>query len=436
MGNHMKRIFSIVLTAAMAMTLLSTQASAVAPARYQALGATIGYVDDGTALRFNPAGLSYVENGSFSVSFSPIFGGIHAPIIGKDNVLRENVADRQLDSEPIFGPGFMLSTAYRVADWMTLGLAIYPVIAGGADYRYMQDPDSPDDPAIQDKTYKLHAEVAPGLSFNVPRSAIGGQHLSLGVAYRIGYGNLLRLKGNPDDPDIVNIDAKGFDFGGITVGLQYEPIPEIQLGLVYRHKVKVDMSGDTGLIRVGPTLIDGPVTSDLVYPSMLGFGLRANLGDFSVVADLEYEFNNQVDITVTKIDNGQAWIKSDYAEDGIMPLLATYKYVDSINVKSGVEYRINDQWAAQGGYTWLQTPANRMYPTPFGAPPSDNHIASVGGSYDAGDWKMNLAYTFRYAETEIVTEDITGAIECNICTEEGLYTLILQGVHVDFSTDF
>jgi len=178
----MKRILSLGLCIAMAMTLLHTQASAVAPARYQALGATIGYINDGTALRFNPAGISHVEGGSFIVSFSPIFGGIHAPIIGKDNVLRENVADRQLDSEPIFGPGFMLSTAYRVADWMTLGLSIYPVIAGGADYRYIQDPEEDGATPIQDKTSKLHAEVAPGIAFNVPKSALGGQYLSLGVA--------------------------------------------------------------------------------------------------------------------------------------------------------------------------------------------------------------------------------------------------------------
>ena len=35
------------------------------------------------------------------------------------------------------------------------------------------------------------------------------------------------MKGNPDDPEIVNIDAKGFDFG-VTVD-QYSPVPELEL---------------------------------------------------------------------------------------------------------------------------------------------------------------------------------------------------------------
>ena len=432
----MKRSLSLGLSVALTLTLLSTEASAVAPARYQALGATIGYINDGTALRFNPAGISHVDGGSVIVSFSPIFGGINAPIVGKDNVLRENVEDRQLDSEPIFGPGFMLSGAYRVTDWMTLGLAIYPVIAGGADYRYIQDPEEDGATPIQDKTSKLHAEVAPGLSFNVPKSTMGDQSLSFGVAYRIGYGNLVRMKGNPDDPEIVNIDAKGFDFGGVTVGLQYSPVPELELGLVYRHKVKVDMEGDKGQISVGPTVVDGPVKSDLVYPSMLGFGLRANLGQLSLVADVEYEFNSQVDMTVTEINNGASWLKSDYAADGVMPLLATYKYTDSINVKGGLEYRINDAWAVQGGYTWLQSQYNRLYPTPFGSPPTDNHIASIGGSYTASTWQMNVAYTYRFANTELVEADVDGQGDCNICTEEGSYSLLLQGVHIDFSYNF
>ena len=170
--------------------------------------------------------------------------------------------------------------------------------------------------------------------------------------------------------------------------------------------------------------------------SMLGFGLRANLGQLSLVADVEYEFNSQVDMTVTEINNGASWLKSDYAADGVMPLLATYKYTDSINVKGGLEYRINDAWAVQGGYTWLQSQYNRLYPTPFGSPPTDNHIASIGGSYTASTWQMNVAYTYRFANTELVEADVDGQGDCNICTEEGSYSLLLQGVHIDFSYNF
>lgn len=426
----MNRSFLRCLLVFCSFSLLTAQASAVAPARYQAMGATIAYINDATALRFNPAGLGHLEAASFSVGFSPIFGGLHAPIISNVNTPRDEIADRQLDSEPIFGPGFMLSGGARVTDWLTLGLSIYPVIAGGADYRYVEDPEG-EGAEIQDYTKKLHAEIAPGIAFNVPSELIGGQHLSLGVAYRIGYGQLTRLKGDPADPKTVNLNATGLNLEGFSVGLQYEPIPELQIGLTYRHGVTIDLKGDEATLTAGVPFV-GPVTSDIVSPSMVGLGLRGNVGKLSLAVDVEYEMHSEVVETINKIETGVGFA----TPDGFMPLVAGFHYQDAINIRTGLEVRIDETWAVMGGYTLLGQSGNRQYPTAFGAPPADNHIGAVGARYDAGDWEMNAAYTYRTAEATIVSEDLVGQGNCNTCTPEGLHTLTLHGVHVDFSMDF
>ena len=65
---------------------LTTVATAVPPARYQAVGgAAISFTDDAFAGRFNPAGLGRIGKASFVLSLSPIFGSLHAPIISKAN---------------------------------------------------------------------------------------------------------------------------------------------------------------------------------------------------------------------------------------------------------------------------------------------------------------------------------------------------------------
>jgi long-subunit fatty acid transport protein len=152
------------------------------------------------------------------------------------------------------------------------------------------------------------------------------------------------------------------------------------------------------------------------------------------MADVEYEFNSQVDTTITKIQNVPQ--PNILAPDGFFDLYATFKWTNSINVRTGFEYRLDDVWAVMAGYTWLQNAVNRTYPTGFGAPAGDNHIGSLGARYRADDWEMNLAYTYRMSEATIVEADLEGQEVCNTCQFAGDYALTLQGVHLDFSYDF
>ena len=214
------------------------------------------------------------------------------------------------------------------------------VSAGGADYRYVEDPDSKTDPKIMDFTKKLHAEVAPSITFTIPKSLIGGQYLSIGVAYRLSYGSLTRQKGNPEDPQTIDINATGLNFGGFTVGLQYAPVPEFQIGLVYRHGIRVALEGTKGSINPG-VLVEGDVTAEIVAPGMFGVGVRGNFGAVSLMLDFEYELNSLSDVSVLTItDPSQTWLKPSTVElegrtyefgEGVLPLFATYFWRDSIN---------------------------------------------------------------------------------------------------------
>ena len=160
------------------------------------------------------------------------------------------------------------------------------------------------------------------------------------------------------------------------------------------------------------------------------------------MVDVEYELFSQVTQTTTKIDISEFEMNEDLktaiAPDGYFPFVAAFYYKDALNVRTGLEYRVDDNWAVIGGYTWLQASGNRKYPTAFGAPPSDNHIGAIGGRYDAGEWEINFAYTYRYANTFVEEDEVATKDDpvCNTCTYEGDHTLALHGAHIDFSYNF
>src|SRR5262245_24221770 len=82
-------------------------------ARHQAMGGTaIASVDDPSAGFHNPAGLQGVRGLGLIGDFSLILGKIEASPTPTDN----------LESETVVAPFFLLGAAYRLKEWLTLGL--------------------------------------------------------------------------------------------------------------------------------------------------------------------------------------------------------------------------------------------------------------------------------------------------------------------------
>src|ERR1041384_1121591 len=124
-------------------------------ARHQAMGGTaIGYVDDASAAFHNPAGLQGVRGLAFTGDFSMILGKVRGSPTPTDN----------LKSQTVIAPFFLLGGAYRVHEWLTLGVAAFPVASGGAEYKYPVGGVN-----WTDKTEILFLEASPLLSLNVPK---------------------------------------------------------------------------------------------------------------------------------------------------------------------------------------------------------------------------------------------------------------------------
>ena len=386
-------------------------------ARHMGMGGTaISFVDDPSALFHNPAGLSHTKFISLTADFSPLFGNIQGSPQDKA---------RSVKSETTFAPFFIIAGGFRVTDWLTLGVGAYPVASAGAEYKYSVD-DGVN--TTEDRTKLVFIEIPVAASFEIPHSGV-----SIGLAYRMSMVSLDRYRKATDDlAPFYDMELKGFNAMGFRAGVQWQPIPELRVGLVYRHKTETEVTDDSARF-LGNDATD--VKMKFTLPSKLGFGVRGDLGPVGLAVDGEWGFHSQ---------NEESNIEFKIAGAPGTPVANKFHWKDALTLRTGVEYRFLDAWAGRLGYIFDQQTSNEHYPTAFGTPPGPTHSLTAGVGYKAVRWEANLAYAYRFGTATVTEADVnsnskTGgdpANYCAPCAKAGDYEIKLNGVYADFSWYF
>ena len=375
-------------------------------ARHMGMGGTaIGYVSDPSAIFHNPAGLSHTNKFALTVDFSPLWGNVTA----SPSVFRAPVP-KAIESETTFAPFFLLAGSFRVTDWMTLGLGAYPVASAGATYKY----ESTTGNDIEDTTKVVFIELSPAISFEIPGN------LKLGLGYRASLITFERSQVQTDtDTTVLGLELKGLNLLGFRAGLQWQPIPQLQVGLVYRHKTETEVTGDE-ITFINGKHKNGKMT--FLLPSKLGFGVRSDLGPFGIALDVEYSFNSQNEDTTI-------------SAEGFADMPNQFRWKDAITFRSGLEYSFLGTFKARTGYIYDDTTSNKSYPTAFGTPPGPTHTVTLGAGFTPGPFEVNVAYAHRFGSATITQEDIDAGAEhdCGPCAGPGDYKIALHGAYVDFS---
>ncbi|RYZ08211.1 MAG: hypothetical protein EOO73_09110 [Myxococcales bacterium] len=375
-------------------------------ARHQAMGGTaIGYVDDASAAFHNPAGLQGVRGLAFTGDFSLILGKVRGSPTPSDN----------LESQTVVAPFFLLGGAYRVHEWLTLGVAAFPVASGGAEYKYPVGATN-----WIDKTEILFLEASPLLSLNVPKDRWLPGKLAFGAGWRFNYVTFDRKRGEPDRLQYLDLEMSGKSFGGFRVGVQYQPIEPLKLGFVFRNKVTVTTEADSA------TVLTSEATNaalDFTLPAKLGFGARLDLGHFGVASDVEYAFqsqNKRPPLTGTLMGR-DAQVQN------------VFDWKNGVTWRNGVEYRIGDmpQVPLRIGYIYDSRVSNPIYPSAFGTPPAATHTFTFGAGYKRDTWQVNWAFSRRMGSATVDTTDT----RCVFCGYPGKYEITMTGFYVDASVD-
>lgn len=375
-------------------------------------GAAIGYVSDATALYHNPAGLGQIQFLNVTGDFSPLLGKIvSSPASNGQNA----------ESDLTFAPFFLVGAGVRVMDWLTVGVGVYPVASAGASYTYKNVAGKD----ILDKTKLVFIEVAPGFAVDLPLN------LRLGATYRATIISFQRQQG-PAEGGLGNydMDLSGTNFGGFKVGLQWNPIPMLQAGVVYRHKTVTDVSADSSKLFLQEW---GKTTMDITLPSKLGFGVRGDLGPVGAALDLEYGFNSQ---------NEKSSIKATSLKEGSpdFELLSLYHWSDSMTLRAGLEWSLLIL-KLRGGYIYDAKVSNEMYPSAFGTPPDATQTITAGVGVSIGLAEVNLAYAYRFGTATVTEDDLSSTVHpekeiCLPCSKAGDYELTMHGLYLDASISF
>ena len=383
-------------------------------------GAAIGYVNDPSSLFHNPAGLGHIDHGEVLGDFSLLLGKIHASPGGLNS-------GKNIDSDLTVAPFFLVGGAYRIHKYITLGVGLYPVASAGATFHYPQTASSTG-PTLEDRTELFFLEASPAIAVNpLP-------NLRFGLGYRFTYVRLVRFTGAPDQAPAIDFTLTGQGFTGFRVGAQWDALPFLQFGAVYRNKVTTKVTNSHGVAFSPYT----DISTKFTLPSKVGFGTRADFEQFglhgALAADFEYTFNSE--------NKGDPLLGTP-APGTMAPtsVANVFAWSNSQTLRVGAEYRVLRDPAAhldrvplRIGYVYDTKTANEHYPTAFGTPPAPTQVFTLGTGYNGGLWQTNVAYAYRFGHGAVPKDGLDQS--CAFCNQDGDYAIHLNGIYLDGSYKF
>jgi long-chain fatty acid transport protein len=264
-----------------------------------------------------------------------------------------------------------------VLDRVVVGAAVYPIIGQGTTAKYHPAPEQLPQLELSNKASLGFVEGA------IPVSVRLLDNLSFGAMWRITYmtqsvttavpagppaGVLLDTAKNPI---YANIEATGFNYGGLQVGLLYKPLPYLRLGFSYRSKVVVDADGKTTTknpISGAPIVLD--TRTSFTYPHAFRGGLAVLLlkDKLLLAGDFKYLMYSEAFKTLTTTT-----VRDGVASDNVRSLY----WKDAWNIQLGAEYALG-LFRLRAGYIRATSATPDAYAVQFMAPPGVSHLGSVG----------------------------------------------------------
>ncbi len=368
-------------------------------------GAFVGLADDYSAIFWNPAGISNIENPQVAAYFTGVM-----PTATYKNSMAQ--VDATTESQMFSVPGLMGYVPIS-SGFITVGLGIYipsglgttwngddlKNLSGGQSYEWMSKVGV--------------VNIAPAVSFQLLPS------LSLGAAVNINYG-FLDLK----KPMMAMVQNRPF-FGqyaesssgwgfGLSVGALFEPFNFLSIGATFKTANKIAFSGtaENDLLKagLGDNYKDADLERDITWPMWIGGGIAVKpLGLLTVTADVQYTGWSILDkIHTTYI----GWKEPENPEkdmEGDMVM----NWEDKIQLRFGAEVELLDFMAIRAGYYFDPAPA------------PDETVNILFPSIDYAGPTFGLAFNFSHLTVE-------GSVEYLMGTERTITTQTpdnMAGVH-------
>ncbi len=357
-------------------------------------GAFVGYANDGTAIYWNPAGLTGQDN-AVKVMVTGLMPIASYEADGSDYgyPAAAMAVDAESKDNLYLSPNIFVN---YTKDRMAFGLGIFVPAALGIEY------DGADFLAITGGTEtkwmsKIGAiNIAPAFAYQITES------WSLGVAANVYYGTF-ELKRPAIVPNVgvfqYSEESTGLGYGA-TIGSKWKLSKVVNFGFTVRTPVKVVMSGEAknpAFAAYGAPKSD--FDRDVTWPMWIAGGFAFNLNPKTVLTmDAQWSQWNTMDKLVTEFDEA-AWVAATEPTGDNEFIL---DWNDAIQWRIGMEYKVMPCLTLRTGWYYDPAPApDETLTVLFSS--STNSAITGGFTWNRGKFLVDGGLEYIYGEERNVT---------------------------------
>jgi long-chain fatty acid transport protein len=335
--------------------------------------------DDPSAIYYNPAGLTQLQGTQISAGayyLQPVF-----QFHGDDG------SAEHMDYPSVL-PHVYAETNFGL-DRFRFGFGVNDVDGINEDW----GPNGP----LNEIVNKAELEVinfAPTVAYRVDN------HLSLGIAFNIYYGNLdlernVTLAAPPAPEGDFRVQGHAVSFG-VTPGIMYKINDRNQIGLYYRSPFALDFTGHAEIkSSIVPEIGPSPAKDSLQFPQSIGLGYAMRPID---------PLRVEADVIWTDWDSvNQLYIRSPNPVFNNQELPADWK--SGFAFRLGGQYQLDRNWYLRAGYAFGQNAVPTATFSPL-VPDSNYHLAAVGVGYQTDHWGLDLAVNGIFRETRQIANNV------------------------------
>ena len=350
--------------------------------------------DDGSALFYNAAGLSFMKGSRAEVN--AVFVAPQFSFTGKLSKTDPFTSTGEAEDKVFPVPGVYYTNnpggklAYGIGVYAPFGLGV--TWEDGANWVGRR--------ISHDVTIET-VYVTPALSFMVT----DGLAISAGVDIATQHLELNKFSPEPIAGDnAIHTTIEGRSSLNITptLGAMYRPNEKLSLGLMYHFKktMKFDEADATldplntwGGVVVGVLGHENSLNSSLNLPDILSLGIA-----YRFVEKFKAEFN-YVRFGWSTFEKLTLNFDNDLLDQTIH-----FNYEDSWQIRFGFDYQANEKWNIMAGYVHDKSPQPLVAVSPL-LPDSDRNDYSFGAMYKTGHWDFNVSYMLVVGDERTNIED-------------------------------
>ncbi|AKJ65336.1 OmpP1/FadL family transporter [Kiritimatiella glycovorans] len=351
-------------------------------------GANRAFVDDASAIFYNPANLMFLER-------PEVVGGVTIARAHGD-FDPDNLAGSRESEDPWQAMPNVFAAWPMPESGLVFGLGISTPYGQSVEW----DRDAfyaPMTPSLYRAEMKM-VDFAPTAAWKL------NDNLFFGAGVNIMYSTFDLDQNVPwsdlpsppfTGPDSTGeIESDGMGLGG-NAGMTWLITERQRMAFTYRSRFQIEYDGDLHVGNFQPggyfAAASSDFSTDIQFPDTfaLGYGVR-------VTDRMNLECNVE---WLNWSSNDEAVF--DLGNNGSLPV--NYDWEDTFTYALGADWSLDDHWTARFGYAYIESPVPDHTYSPFFLE-EDRHVLSTGIGYRAGGHRIDLAYAYSlYDERDVNT---------------------------------